>query len=81
MFFGSLTIGNNGFSMVLGSPNHWDQRSNDGMVSMDRTGLVTHINSSAHLVLPSKNSLDLATRKSAKITFSCGSAEGGGHTY
>ena len=49
-------------------------------VGTQRVG-VTHINSSAHLVLPSKNSLDLVTRKSAKITFSCGSAEGGGHTY
>ena len=48
MFFGTLTIANNGFSMVFGSPNHWfqwflmvkDHWSNDGMVSMDRTGLV-----------------------------------------
>ena len=47
MFFGTLTIANDGFSMVFGSPNHWfqwfsmvkDHWSNDGMVSMDRTGL------------------------------------------
>ena len=47
MFFGTLTIANNGFSMVFGSPNYWfqwfsmvmDHWSNDGMVSMDRTGL------------------------------------------
>ena len=47
MFFGTLTIANNGFSMVFRSPNHWfqwfsmvkDHWSNDGMVSMDRTGL------------------------------------------
>merc|ERR1711989_65014 len=45
--FDTLTIANNGFSMVLGSPHHWfqwfsmvrDHWSNDGMVSMDRTGL------------------------------------------
>ena len=48
MFFGMLTIDNDGFSMVLGLSNHWfqwfsmvkDHWSNDGMVSMDRTGLV-----------------------------------------
>ena len=48
MFFGTLTIDINGFSMVFGSPNHWfqwfsmvrDHWSNDGMVSMDRSGLV-----------------------------------------
>ena len=47
MFFGMLTIDNDGFSMVLGLSNHWfqwfsmvkDHWSNDGMVSMDRTGL------------------------------------------
>ena len=47
MFFDTLTIANDGFSMVFGSPNHlfqWfsmvkDHWSNDGMVSMDRTGL------------------------------------------
>ena len=47
MFFGTLTIANDGFSMVFGSPNHWfqwfsmvkDHWSNDGMVSMDRPGL------------------------------------------
>ena len=47
MFFGTLAIANDGFSMVFGSPNHWfrwfsmvqDHWSNDGMVSMDRTGL------------------------------------------
>ena len=47
MFFGTLTIANDGFSMVFGLPNHWfqwfsmvkDHWSNDGMVSMDRTGL------------------------------------------
>ena len=48
MFFGTLAIANDGFSMVFGSPNHWfqwflmvkDHWSNDGMVSMDRTGLL-----------------------------------------
>ena len=48
MFFGMLTIDNDGFSMVLGLSNHWfqwfsmvkDHWSNDGMVSMDRTGLL-----------------------------------------
>ena len=47
MFFGTLTIANNGFSMVFGSPNYWFQWfsmvkghwSNDGMVSMDCPGL------------------------------------------
>ena len=47
MFFGTLTIANDGFSIVFGLPNHWNQWfsmvkdhwSNDGMVSMDRTGL------------------------------------------
>ena len=51
MFFGTLTIANNGFSMVFGSPNYWfqwfsmvmDHWSNDGMVSMDRTGLMKTI--------------------------------------
>ena len=45
--FGTLAIGNDGFSMVLWSPDHWfqwfsmvkDHWSNDGMVLMDRTGL------------------------------------------
>ena len=51
MFFGMLTIDNDGFSMVLGLSNHWfqwfsmvkDHWSNDGMVSMDRTGLHPYI--------------------------------------
>ena len=51
MFFGMLTIDNDGFSMVLGLSNHWfqwfsmvkDHWSNDGMVSMDRTGLMVNI--------------------------------------
>ena len=51
MFFGTLTIDINGFSMVFGSPNHWfqwfsmvrDHWSNDGMVSMDRSGLIQTI--------------------------------------
>ena len=58
MFFGMLTIDNDGFSMVLGLSNHWfqwfsmvkDHWSNDGMVSMDRTGLI--MNTSALLISP-----------------------------
>ena len=59
MFFGMLTIDNDGFSMVLGLSNHWfqwfsmvkDHWSNDGMVSMDRTGLVWgHLESSSDIL-------------------------------
>ena len=48
MFFGTLAIANDGFSMVFGSPNHWFQWfsmvkyhwSNNRMVSMDWSGLI-----------------------------------------
>ena len=58
MFFGMLTIDNDGFSMVLGLSNHWfqwfsmvkDHWSNDGMVSMDRTGLIENNNINNYIV-------------------------------
>ena len=58
MFFGMLTIDNDGFSMVLGLSNHWfqwfsmvkDHWSNDGMVSMDRTGLYCIVAPSINMI-------------------------------
>ena len=66
MFFGMLTIDNDGFSMVLGLSNHWfqwfsmvkDHWSNDGMVSMDRTGLNADMDPpEVEVVEPDKNRL------------------------
>ena len=59
MFFGMLTIDNDGFSMVLGLSNHWfqwfsmvkDHWSNDGMVSMDRTGLVASVTNIGYVMI------------------------------
>ena len=58
MFFGTLTIAKDGFSMVFGSPNCWfqwflmvkDHWSNNGMESIDRSGLIVILLFSKYVV-------------------------------